>query len=172
IARRLVPQALGYPATVPRLGNDTVTLFGAADTVSTWAVAILVQLQIAFGAVLLFVVLRLITRRPPLAIALGMMILFYWWSTLTLTPVLPIEVAYEVVIVAIFTFVTIRFGLLVAAVARIVLGVCQAIPFTVQVSHWSATPSNWTIAAIVLLALFGFYASRAGEPLFGTFTPP
>jgi len=37
------------------------------------------------------------------------------------------------------------------------------------VSQWSATPSNWTIAAIIALALFGFYASRAGQPLFGDF---
>ena len=61
----------------------------------------------------------------------------------------------------------IRFGLLAAATARIVLGLCEAMPFTLQVSHWSATPSNWTIAAIVAPALFGFYASRAGQPLFG-----
>src|SRR5262249_7263231 len=159
-------------ATVPRLGTDAITLFGAADTISTWAVTVLVQLQIAFGALLLFVVLRLITRRAPVAIAIGMLIVFYWWSTLTLTPVLWIEVTYEILVVAMFTFVLIRFGLLAAAVARIVVGVCQAIPFTLQVSHWSATASNWTIAAIVLLAVFGFYTSRTGEPLFGKFAPP
>jgi hypothetical protein len=48
-----------------------------------------------------------------------------------------------------------------------VVGLCESIPFTLQVSHWSATPSNWTIAGIIALALFGFYASRAGQPLFG-----
>jgi hypothetical protein len=63
----------------------------------------------------------------------------------------------------------IRFGLLTAAITRIVLAICQAVPFTVQVSHWSATASNSTIAAIVALALFGYYASRAGQPLLGNF---
>jgi hypothetical protein len=101
-----------------------------------------------------------------------MTIVFYRWSTFLMTPVLPIEVAYEVVVVCAFTFVLIRFGLLVAAVARIVLGVCEAIPFTLHVAHWSATPSNWTVAAILALAVFGFYAARAGQPLFGKFTPP
>ncbi|HJZ76663.1 MAG TPA: serine/threonine-protein kinase [Vicinamibacterales bacterium] len=171
IVRRLLPQAFGYPATVPRLG-DATTLFGAAQTVSTWSTVILRDLQIAFGAVLLFVVLRLITRRASIAIALGMTIVLYWWSSITVTPVLWIEVTYEIIVVAMFTFVLIRYGLLAAAVARILAGLCEAIPFTLQVSHWSATPSNWTVAAIVLLAVFGFYASRAGEPLFGTFTPP
>jgi hypothetical protein len=69
--------------------------------------------------------------------------------------------------VCLFTFVLLRCGLLAAAVARIVLGLCQSIPLTLHVSHWSATPSNWTIAGIIALALFGFYASRAGQPLFG-----
>ena len=27
---------------------------------------------------------------------------------------------------------------------------------------------NWTLAILVSLALFGFYASRAGQPLFGS----
>jgi 23S rRNA G2445 N2-methylase RlmL len=31
-----------------------------------------------------------------------------------------------------------------------------------------AIPSNWTLAMLIGLALFGFYASRAGQPLFGS----
>ena len=121
----------------------------------------------AFGVVLLFVVLRLVTRRAPVAIAAGMLIVFYWWSALQATPVWWTELTYEIAVIVLFTFVTIRFGLLAAAVARIVLGLCETIPFTLHVSHWSATPSNWTIAGIIALAVFGFYASRAGQPLFG-----
>src|SRR5207237_8852214 len=125
------------------------------------------ELQITFGTVLLFVVLRLLTRRAWLAVAIGMAIVFYWWSAFALTTVWWSELAYEMVVVAAFTVVMIRFGLLAAAIARIVLGACEAVPFTLQVAHWSATPSNSTFAAIVALALFGFYASRAGQPLFG-----
>src|SRR5262249_5333461 len=124
------------------------------------------------GAVLLLVVLRLLTRRASLAVPIAMVIIIYWWSTMTFTAALPVEVTYELVIAAGFMFVLIRFGLLAAAVAWIVVGLCQAVPFPLQVSHWSAPRSNWTIAAIVLLATFGFSASRGGEPLFGTFAPP
>jgi hypothetical protein len=172
LTRRLLPQALGYAATPPSLGVATTTLFGAAETVSTWAAVILRELQVAFIATLLFVVLRLVVRRPVIAIAVGMMLVFYWWSTFAMIPVLPIEIAYEVVVVCAFTFVLIRYGLLVAAIARIVLGVCEAIPFTLNIAHWSATPSNWTIVALLAVAAFGFYASRAGQPVFGTFAPP
>jgi hypothetical protein len=39
---------------------------------------------------------------------------------------------------------------------------------TFDVSHWSATASNWTIAIVIVLTLFAFYAARAGQPLFGS----
>jgi predicted Ser/Thr protein kinase len=167
VVRRLSPEMLGYQASAPRLGADVGTLLSSALTLSTWTAVILRELQFAFGGVLLLVVLRLIIRRASIAIGATMVIIFYWWSTLTLTPVLWIEVAYEIAAVCLFTFVLLRCGLLAAAVARIVLGLCQSIPLTLHVSHWSATPSNWTIAGIIALALFGFYASRAGQPLFG-----
>jgi hypothetical protein len=116
------------------------------------------ELQIAFGAILLLVAA---SDHPHarLAVALGMVVIFYWWSTLSLTPVCE-RADLRSRIVGLFTFVMIRFGLLAAAIARIVFGLCQAVPYTLQVSHWSAAPSNWTIAGIIALALFGFYASR------------
>jgi hypothetical protein len=43
-----------------------------------------------------------------------------------------------------------------------------AVPMTPEFSHWRASPSNWTLTMFVCLALFGFYASRAGQPLFGS----
>jgi hypothetical protein len=45
----------------------------------------------------------------------------------------------------------------------------NATPFTLQMTHWSASASNWTLALMAGLALFGFYASRSGQPLFGKF---
>jgi hypothetical protein len=44
----------------------------------------------------------------------------------------------------------------------------QTMPLTLDVSDWSAAASNWTLALLVGLTLFGFYASRAGQPLFGS----
>jgi eukaryotic-like serine/threonine-protein kinase len=169
VGRRLLPQLLDYPATVPRLGSDTTALMGAAETFSSWGKIILQELQMAMAVALLFVVLRLVTRRASVAVALGMTIIFYWWSAFAMVPAWWIEFAYEIIAIVLFTVVMIRFGLLAATVMRIVLGLCATIPFTLHVSHWSATPSNWTIAGIIALALFGFYASRAGQPLLGNF---
>jgi hypothetical protein len=38
-----------------------------------------------------------------------------------------------------------------------------------SLSHWTATMSNPTLAIVLALTFFGFYASRAGQPLFGDF---
>jgi len=127
------------------------------------------ELQTSFAVVMLLVFLRLLTGRASMAMAVAMAIMLYWWSSITFTPVLWSELMYEVLVVVLFTLVMIRFGLLTGATTRIVLAICQAVPFTLQVSHWSATASNYTIAAIIALALFGYYASRAGQPLLGDF---
>jgi hypothetical protein len=66
----------------------------------------------------------------------------------------------EIAMVMVFTTVVIRFGLLSAVSAMTVAKVVPAIPLTLQLSHWSATASNMPLLGILMLALFGFYASR------------
>jgi hypothetical protein len=54
-----------------------------------------------------------------------------------------------------------------ALVAYFISSVCETMPLTLDIRHWSATGSNQTIAMIVALTLFAFYAARAGRPLLG-----
>jgi len=115
----------------------------------------------------MFVVLRLITRRQSAAIAMGMVGIFFAWSELGPAPVFWLELAAEAFIVALFTFVMIRFGLLAALVALVVLNVCQIMPLTLELKHWSAAGATQTLVFIAALTIFAFYASRAGQPLFG-----
>jgi hypothetical protein len=42
------------------------------------------------------------------------------------------------------------------------------VPIVRDTSHWSAAAGNWTLAVVAALTCFGFYAARAGQPLFGT----
>jgi len=60
-----------------------------------------------------------------------------------------------------------RFGLLAVAVALFADDMVTGAPLTLHTSAWFATPSTLTLACLVALSLFGFYASRAGQPLFG-----
>jgi hypothetical protein len=60
-----------------------------------------------------------------------------------------------------------RSGLLAFATAWFVWSVLNNVPMVQDWSHWSAAAGNWTLAALTALALFGFYAARAGQPLLG-----
>ena len=68
---------------------------------------------------------------------------------------------------ALLTLVVVRFGLLAFAVAWFFSSVMTNVPLRLDLSHWAAAPSAWTLALLMALTLFGFYASRAGQPLFG-----
>ena len=61
----------------------------------------------------------------------------------------------------------VRYGLLVTVVAIGIINVIGNMPLTLSLSHWTATTSNLVIATVIGIAAFGFYASRAGQPLFG-----
>ena len=50
---------------------------------------------------------------------------------------------------------------------RSVGNILRNIPLTPALSHWTATTSNVALAVVLGVTLFGFYASRAGQPLFG-----
>ena len=170
IARRLAPTFIGY-AAIPRLGSEVSTLLGVSETAIILILITLRQLSQALGFLLMFVVLRLITRRAWASISIGTVLLLVWWSDFGPAPSFWLELAMEVAIVAVFTVAVIRFGLLTAVVALTVAKVGQAIPLTLDFSHWSATPSNLTLLGILTLSLFGYYASRAGQPLFGRLEP-
>ena len=69
--------------------------------------------------------------------------------------------------IGIITFAIFRFGLLVTAVMILVDNIPTAVPIVPHGPSWAALPGNLSIALVVALACFGFYAARAGQPLFG-----
>jgi serine/threonine-protein kinase len=166
--RRLLPQALGYAPLLLRAGGEA-TFVGTADAVRLWSVVAILQLTPAFLTVVLFVVLRLVTRRQRAAIALGMLGLFVARSDLGSAPVFWLELVAESLVVMLFTFVMVRFGLLAALVALFVINVCQIAPLTLDIKHWSSVSSTQTLVLVIALALAAFYASRGDQPLFGRF---
>jgi hypothetical protein len=43
------------------------------------------------------------------------------------------------------------------------------VPIVMHGPSWAALPGNLSIALVVALACFGFYAARAGQPLLGKY---
>jgi hypothetical protein len=117
--------------------------------------------------VLGLVLLRLLLRRTALVVAVASPVLMFtganfMGSTSQWMWLFPL--AQGVVI----ALVTVRFGLLTLVVARFVWHLLNRVPMTGDVSNWSAAASNWSLLLLVALVCYGFYASRAGQPLFGT----
>jgi hypothetical protein len=165
--RRALPQLFGHPPILLRSGGELM-FTGAVDAERVWAILAIRSLTPTFSAVMLFVVLRLITKRARTAIGLGMVLIFAWWYALASSPMVWLEALVEVVIVALFTLLMIRFGLLAAIIAYFVFTVSQVVPLTLNAAHWSSGASNETLAFLGVLTLTGFFAARGGKPLFGT----
>jgi predicted Ser/Thr protein kinase len=164
----LLPPLIGYPARQPT-SSGIAALAGAAPTLDYVFDAATNGIAVSVFLVLGYVLLRLTLRRTSLAIIAAVILL----SIVQLPQVLNDDTAwwisalYQMTIVVAATTIVIRYGLLVTTVALTLVNTVANLPLTYSLSHWTATTSNLTIALALGLALFGFYASRAGQPLFG-----
>jgi hypothetical protein len=165
----LLPPLVGRPSALPFFETYVDALIGPASLLSILFDAFVNGIFIAMFAVLGYVLLRLALRRSSLAVAAALVLLSLVQAQQVLTSAAPIWMAalYQLTFIAIITTVVVRYGLLVSAVAFAVGSVLERIPLTLSLSHWTATTSNLTIALALGLTFFGFYASRAGKPLFG-----
>jgi hypothetical protein len=167
----LLPPLVGRPSAIPTFQSNVSALAGGGTLLSILFDVCVTGLFTAMFAVLCYVLLRLALRRTSFAVAAAVALGVLVQANQVLTSAAPMWMAalFELSVIAIITTIVVRYGLLVTAVASSVAKVLQNIPLTLSLSHWTATTSNLTIAMILALTLFGFYASRAGQPLFGKF---
>jgi serine/threonine-protein kinase len=161
------PRLLGRAPAVPALGRDVSSLAGPAYLIPGWSQQIFGSMQTALLVVMLFVGLRLIVRRTWFAVVIGVMVSLF--ATTNTTP--PGDVwwtyaAVQLAIVGVLTLAIFRYGLLVTTVVLIVDNIPTSVPIVAQPA-WAAMPGNLSMALVVALACFGYYAARAGQPLFG-----
>ena len=161
---------MGHQAPLPPFGNSVASLASPTLVVSRWVSTLYGALQGALLIALVFVVLRLVLRRGWLA-ALGGMIamLVLVENGLALTGTW-FDSALYTTVAAMITLAVYRFGLLVLAVLYFADNMATTVPLTLHASAWWATSSNLTLLLLIGLACFGYYAARAGQPLFGKYT--
>ena len=168
----LLPPLFGRPSALPTFQSNVAALAGGGTLVSTIFDQGLVSglFQAMFG-VLAYVLLRLAFRRTAFAVIASVVLLALVQTTNVLTSAAPTWIAalYQVVVVTAVVTMVVRYGLLVSVIVTVVDGVLETIPLTLSLSHWTATASNLTMALVIGLACFGFYAARAGQPLLGDF---
>ena len=114
---------------------------------------------------LLIVLLRLALRRNWLALPIAVLLVSlagrsYMAGSGPWMQIFPLLSA--LILVAVVA----RFGVLALVVAMYVWDVTYGTPLTLNVSHWSSGGSSWTLALLLAMASFAFYAARTGRPLF------
>jgi hypothetical protein len=158
----LVPSWLGYPPAQPQSGPDW-QLLGARAVVVHLAIGIM--LAPVFWLALLFVLFLLRTLlRKEWAAAAAWALLF---STLFSFSPDPFGWVGALIFSSLAVLVLIRFGLLALVANLVVVGILQNLPLTTEGSAWYAGISLTGVLLIAALALYGFYTSLGGRPVFG-----
>ena len=166
VGKATIIPALGYSAPYARYGfgeemyGDSAAAFWAVLIVSVSAID--GALFAAFG----IVIARLVLRIRWLAIVVTM--LFLSLTAVYDMSAMPYSLVFPLASGALLTLLAMRFGLLSLVVAWFTWRLLAAVPMTLEVTHWRAAASNWTLAMLIGLVMFGFYAARAGQPLFGS----
>jgi hypothetical protein len=167
IARHTIIPRLGNVAPRPAIAAQLEVLSGLGPLLSVWDEQVLNAVVGSLFTVLLIVVLRLLLRRNWLALPLSALLLSTSLNYLGGSG--PVMLLFPIAGGVLVTLVTVRYGLLALVVARVVWNLIYVVPMRPDMSHWSAMAGNWTIALLMALTLWAFYASRAGQPLLGSF---
>jgi serine/threonine-protein kinase len=168
VTRAIVIPRLGYVAPTPSYARSVESLIGPGFMTAIWLLVVTAAVLTALTLVLMIVLIRLTLRQrwlavPATALLLGLPAMVQAGTTNT-----PLIFLFPIATGILFTVLVYRSGLLAFAVAWFVWNLAANIPMVPDWSHWSAAAGNWTIGVLIALTLFGFYASRAGQPLFGT----
>ena len=167
-AQAMLPQRFGYTAPQPRFGSWVPALASTSMVFTKWVNVLNSSLQSALFIMLFFVVLRLVIRRAWIAAVVGAAIITVLSDNGEAITGSRVDTVMIATIIALATYAIFRHGLLVLVVASFADNVLTSVPLTLHTAAWWATPSNLTLALFILIACFGYYAARAGQPILGS----
>jgi len=160
-AQGLLPQRWGHTAPLPPFGNAVAPLASVSYVVARWVNVLYNALQSVLFVVMIFVILRLVLRRGWLAALVGVVILTVLSDNGQAYTGTWFDFVFITLIFVVLTFGLFRFGLLAMTIAAVADNVATGVPLTLQLSAWWATPSMFSLALLIGLAAFGFYAARS-----------
>ena len=167
---RLIP-ALGFTAPTPIFGGETDLIMRPLGVLSLWIELSFRALEGSLLIVLIFVLLRMVTRRAWIGAAVMLFLLSVMAMNNMTSTNSQLVWLFPLASGALTTLTVMRFGLLPLAAASFVAGALTRVPMTLDAGEWHAAAANATILGVAALAAFAFYASRAGQPLFGRLEP-
>jgi serine/threonine protein kinase len=143
---------------------DFDALSGLRAVIGGLLLNIVYSVAISLVLFFLFFLIRLAMRKEWLALLVAIS-LFSLPQVFRDYPVL--DTISALVYWSIALTVLIRFGLLALVVAICTEGILFNSPLTAHLSAWYAEPTFFAFSVILAVAIFGFYTSTAGKPLFG-----
>jgi len=161
----LVPGWMGSTPLPPEQALDMIQFNGIRIVIAD---LMLNATLFVFGALAFFFVFflfRLVLRKEWLAAA-AITFLIAIPSVFSRHPVL--NVCATVVFFSLAVIVLIRFGFLSLLVGLTLNNVLAAYPLTAHWSAWFAEPTVFVFAVLAAAAVFSFYTSLGGKPIFGS----
>jgi hypothetical protein len=162
---------LGWKLPRFPFGNAVWVTGTTPGLVSQWLNYVTGGLQSALIIAMIFLVLRLLLRRPKVALAVGVVVLLFALNSGQILTGNWVDRFNVVAFTGFFTLVTHRYGLVAAAALLFVDNVMSDTPLTTDLSVWWSAPTVLTLALVLGLVAFAYRAARGGEPLFGQVVP-
>ena len=164
---KLLTLSFGWRLPQLPFGNALWVLVGVPTLLGHWLVTGIGALQSGLTIAMIFLVLRLLLKRPRLALGVGLAVLLLAMNNGSVISGTWID-RYNVIVFTLLISVAIhRFGLLAAATLLFVDNIITDVPLTTNLSAWWSTPTILSVGLMIGLAGFAYYAARAGQPLFG-----
>jgi hypothetical protein len=166
-SRELIPYVFGLPLAAPQLPS-AIMLMGTRFALSLVIQIVRRAMVNAMQIVAIVVLLKIVVKNTWLVLLLGtVLVLPLAMSGTFAGQQLALEIGIALCGIALIFAVLLRFGLLSLVITFYVFLAIEAFPLTLDFARPYAGSVVMLLAAIAGLSLFGFYASRGDEPLFG-----
>jgi hypothetical protein len=164
---KLIPMALGWRIPVLPMGNGLQYLNGVPSLLAQWLNVLTGAVLSALVVALIFLMLRLLLKRPRAALVAGILVLLLLLNAGSFISGNWFDRFNNLAFTLLLTFVIHRFGLLAMTTTLFVDNIVSDVPLTTSLSAWWSTPMIASLAMLIVVAGFAYSAARAGQPLFG-----
>ena len=161
-----VPSWLGHPPAQPYSGPHWEFL-GARMIIASISNKIISELFLALANLFVLFLLRALLRKQWAAAVAFVLLFAFLYVGGNRDLLFPVALVSGLITNALTVFLLIRFGLLAVVAAGVFNDILGIVPLTTQMSSWYAGMSLAGILLMAAIALYAFYTSLGGRPVFG-----
>jgi len=161
-----VPSWFGHPPPQPYSGPHWQFL-GARTITASISTKVILELFISLLFLFLLFLLRALLRKQWAAAIVYVLVTAIFYAMGNQAVYAPVVLVSGLIASALTVFLLIRFGLLAVVAAGVFNDILGSFPLTTQMSSWYAGISLAGILLMAAIALYAFYTSLGGRPVFG-----